>query len=156
MRSLNEIASDFCSWVERPTEHPNAAEWLPRILAELIHAALCLPDDGLADAGAEGFERADYKQVRAALPPLPFQYYREVFDALDLQATDEPVTGDLYDDLADIYRDLFEGLFIYRHVSPAEAERFWSQSFRYHWGEHATRALRALYCAHQQHRCPGE
>ena len=75
--------------------------------------------------------------------------YREVFDALDLEASDEPVIGDLYDDLADIYSDLAEGLFIYRHVSPTEAERYWRQSFRYHWGEHATGALRAFYCAFQ-------
>lgn len=149
MRSLKEVASEYCSWVERPSVRPDLNEWLPRILAELIHSALCISDDGLADAGAEGFQGPDYKQVVAALPTLPFQYYREVFDALDLQATDEPVIGDLYDDLADIYCDLSEGLFVYEHVSAAEAERYWRQSFRYHWGEHATGALRAFYCTHQ-------
>ena len=72
MRSLNEIASEYCSWVERQGEHPDLSEWLPRILAELVHVALCLPDDGLADAGAEDFRRPDYKQVKDAFPSLPF------------------------------------------------------------------------------------
>lgn len=149
MRAFHDIASDYCAWAERSIEHPNLIEWLPRILAELLHAAFSLRDDGLADAHAEGFQRPDYQQIRAALPPLPFQYYREVYNAFDWKASDEPVEGELHDDLADIYRDLSEGLYIHRHVSPAEAERYWGQSFRYHWGEHATGALRALYCAHR-------
>ena len=117
------------------------------ILSELVHAAFSLPRDGLADAGAEDYQPRDYQQVRLALPPLPFQYYREVFDALDLESAEEVCVGDLYDDLADIYHDLSEGLFVYHHVSPAEAKRYWSQSFGYHWGEHATSALRAFYCS---------
>ena len=149
MRPFHDIAADYCSWVERSAERPNLAEWLPRILAELLHAAFSLPDDGLADAGAEDFQKRDYQQIRAELPSLPLQYYREVFDSLDLESAAEPVVGDLYDDLADIYGDLSEGLFIHQHGSPTEAERYWSQSFRYHWGEHATGALRALYCAHR-------
>lgn len=147
MRSIHDIAADYCSWVERSAEHPNLAQWLPRILAELIHAAFSLPDDGLADAVAEDFQRRDYQQIRAELPSLPFQYYGEVLEPLDLEAADETGFGDLYDDLADIYGDLSEGLFIHRHGSPTEAERYWSQSFRFHWGKHATGALRALYCA---------
>ena len=55
------------------------------------------------------------------------------------------VNGELHDDVVDIYKDLKEGLFVHENSSPAEAERYWRQSFRYHWGEHATGALRALY-----------
>jgi hypothetical protein len=113
----------------------------------LVHAAFSVPRDGGADAGADDYQPRDYKEVCAALPSLPFQYYREVFDALDLESDEDAVVGDLYDDVADIYRDLAEGLFVYHQQSPAEAERFWSQSFQYHWGEHATSALRALYCS---------
>jgi hypothetical protein len=63
----------------------------------------------------------------------------------DLTAEGFKAKGDLNDDVADIYRDLAEGLFIAHYVSWNEAERYWRHSFRYHWGAHATSALRALY-----------
>ena len=149
MRTLNEVALEFCSLIEQTgIKEQTFSDRLSRILAELVYAVLRIPDDGLADAGAENYERRDYDEIRAALPQLPFQHYREIFDAFDWE-DDEPVVGDLYDDLADIYRDLSEGLFIHQHVSNTEAERYWRQSFRYHWGEHATSALRALYWAHR-------
>lgn len=113
-----------------------------------MQAAFTLADDGLADAGVDDYARPDYDQLRTALPSLPFQYYREVFDALDLDS-DEVVIGDIYDDLTDIHRDLSQGLFVHEHASRSQAERHWSQSFRDHWGEHATSALRSLYCAHR-------
>ena len=147
MRSLHDIASEYCAWVEGSMTIPSLGEWLPCILAELVHAAFSLPRDGLADAGSPDYQPRDYQQVRLALPLLPFQYYREVFDALDFECAEQVVVGDLYDDLADIYRDLSEGLFVYKQVSPTEAERYWSQSFGHHWGEHATSALRAFYCS---------
>lgn len=150
MRPFHEIAADYCSSIERGAAHPNLVESLPRILAELLQAAFSLPDDGLADAGAGNFERRTHQQITAGLPPLPFQYYREVLDSLDVDSADEPVVGDLYDDLAEIHGDLSEGLFIHQHDSPSEAERYWSQSFRHHWGGHATGALQALYWAQRK------
>ena len=121
--------------------------WLAQILAEMICVVYSIPDDGGADAGPseeDGFKKRDYFEVRKALPELPFQYYREVYEATDLKS-DESSLGELYDDVADIYGNLSEGLFVYENDSPSEAERYWRQSFRYHWGEHATGALRALY-----------
>ena len=44
------------------------SDWLSRILAELVYAAFRIPDDGLADAGAENYQRCDYNEIRAALP----------------------------------------------------------------------------------------
>lgn len=124
MRAFNEIALEFCSLIERTGINDGSfSDWLSSILAELVYAALRTPDDGLADAGAENYQRRDYNEIRAALPQLPFQYYREIFDAHDWE-DDEPGVGDLYDDLADIYRDLSEGLFIHQHVSNTEAERY--------------------------------
>ena len=48
------------------------------------------------------------------------------------------------DDLADIYRDLKEGLELYEAGHVAEALWEWSQSFNTHWGRHASSALHAL------------
>jgi hypothetical protein len=67
-----------------------------------------------------------------------------VYETTDLES-DESSLGELNDDVADIYSDLSQGLFVHEHYSPTRAERYWRQSFRYHWGEHATGASRALY-----------
>lgn len=146
-RSFKEIATEYCAWVEGREVREDVGVWLARILAELIQVAYGIPDDGLWDAGAyeeDGYKTRDYQEVRNSLSDLPFQYYREVHDSTVLE-DDAPVNGELHDDVADIYGDLKRGLFVHEHHSPSEAERYWRQSFRYHWGEHATGALRALY-----------
>lgn len=146
-RSFRDIAAEYCAWVDGRQMREDVGVWLARILAEMVHVIYSIEDDGGADAGAreeDGFKRRDYFDARTRLPALPFKSYREFFDSFDFEDSDV-VVADLHDDLADIYGDLREGLFIYDHDSPTEAERYWMQSFRYHWGEHATGALRALY-----------
>lgn len=82
--------------------------------------------------------------VKARASDLPFQYYSEVFNTLVLPA-EEPVTGDLVDDLMDIYRDIAPGLVLYRAGRRPEAANHWRFWFTVHWGEHATSALRAAW-----------
>ncbi|MDB6149505.1 MAG: hypothetical protein JWQ44_953 [Chthoniobacter sp.] len=145
MRAFHEIAAEYCGWVERPSEHLDLREWLPAILAEMVHAGFSLPDsDCWAESEATGFRKRDYEEVRAALPPLPLQYYREVFEPPDMDC-EESIVGDLYDDLADIYGDLSEGLFLFQHSSAIAADAHWKRWFWFHWGAHATSAVRALY-----------
>ena len=146
-RPFRDIAVEYCAWVEGREVREDPGVWLSQILAEMIYLVYSIPDDGLWDAGAgeeDGYKERDYNEVRGTLPKLPFKTYREFFDSFDFEDS-EIVTADLYDDVADIYGDLKEGLFVYENDSPGEAERCWRQSFRYHWGEHATGALRALY-----------
>jgi hypothetical protein len=101
---------------------------------------------GIADAGDERIPRHTlemWKQTRARFKQMPFQYYREVFDPFDFE-NDQIVTGDLSDDLSDIYFDLVYGL---RHWDISEQEegfRCLRQSYNYRWGEHITSALRAI------------
>jgi hypothetical protein len=147
MRAFHEIASDYCDWIERSVKCENLAEWLPCILAELIHAAFCLHEDDSPDASAEDFQVRECHREAARLPSLPFDHYHEVYHAFDFE--EEPVTASLNDDLHGIYGELARGFKIAREVSPTEAKRYWGESFRIHWGEHATGALRALYCNHR-------
>jgi hypothetical protein len=72
-----------------------------------------------------------------------YDAYRFVFDPYDLES--EPVGGRLSDDLADIYRDLCEGLDL--HDSGHTDEAFWQWRFGFdsHWGRHAAHSLYALY-----------
>jgi len=74
---------------------------------------------------------------------LPFDMYSEVFDPLKVPA-EEPVVGSVADDLADIYRDLADGLRLYRAGRMGEALWAWRLNFEFHWGEHASGGIRAL------------
>jgi hypothetical protein len=75
---------------------------------------------------------------------LPFNYYSDFYSPAKV-AEEKPVTGDLADDLADIYRDIKKGLDLYETGHVTEALWDWNQSFHSHWGRHATSALHALH-----------
>ena len=72
------------------------------------------------------------------------RFYREVFDPY-ADPSDPEVMGDLIDDVEDIHHDLLKGLVAFRAGNFDEALWSWRLSFRSHWGEHATSALRALF-----------
>jgi len=77
-------------------------------------------------------------------------WYREVFDAYD-RSDRGVVIGSLADDFADIYGDLQYGLSCWRQGDRDEAAWQWRFGADYHWGEHATSAMRALYWLHGGH-----
>ncbi|HEY3331377.1 MAG TPA: DUF5063 domain-containing protein [Capsulimonadaceae bacterium] len=68
--------------------------------------------------------------------------YWEVFDPRVLT---KPVVGDVADDLADIYRDVKNGLILYDCGYIDEAVSEWRESFLVHWGDHLVDALRYLH-----------
>jgi hypothetical protein len=54
----------------------------------------------------------------------------------------------LFDDLADMYRDLLNGLKLWDLGGPEArkaAQWEWRWGYQYHWGEHATRAMRTIH-----------
>jgi hypothetical protein len=74
---------------------------------------------------------------------FPFQYYWEIFEPVT-DTPEEAVCGDITDDLGDIYIDVKEGLLAYP-LSEQSAVWHWRTTFGFHWGRHATSALRALH-----------
>jgi hypothetical protein len=80
-----------------------------------------------------------YRSARA----LPVGLYWEVFDGLE-QLPDDPVCGDLADDVRDIYVNVKEGLALYDAGHADEAVWHWRLMLS-HWGHHATGAIRALH-----------
>lgn len=79
----------------------------------------------------------------ARLADLPLQYYRTVFDPLDA-ADESTVVGDVYDDLADIYGELWHGLQAHDAGATIYAVNHWRDSYRGHWGHHAVGAVAAI------------
>jgi hypothetical protein len=77
-------------------------------------------------------------------------YYGEHADPLEI-GSGETSLGDLADDLADIWRDLKEGLEVFDTGNPAGAAYHWHEHFTIHWGSHAASALNILQYWIQRH-----
>jgi hypothetical protein len=141
-------ARSYCAWCEGPrTSDPKQLHWEATCyLARLYAAALELPDVELERYPepppiSQETRYAMFKSFGA----LPFNFYREVFDPA-VDKTEDPVIGDLADDLTDIYCDLKDGLELLGQGNEPAAVWHWRLHFGIHWGRHATGALRALHC----------
>jgi hypothetical protein len=143
------VARRFEKWAARGTDQGlDAAQNGLRLIAQLYAAGLELP--GFPEEVDPNFEEvlvseAERRQVFRHSARLPFQYYSEIFDPLPVPPTEEPVTGDIADDIADIFRDVVEGIRLFDRGQEKEALWSWVFGIRYHWGEHATSAMRALF-----------
>ena len=142
------VARRFEEWAAQGTDEglPAARNGL-RLIAQLYAAGQELPGlPDLADRDPEENLVSDeeWRRVGERAARLPFQYYSEVFNPLAVPP-EEPVTGDLAEDVADIYRDVVEGIRLFDRGLEGEALWEWVFGLRQHWGEHATSAMRALY-----------
>jgi hypothetical protein len=139
-------AEEFVTLAEREGKLMEVDLWKVRdILLKLIYHVTAADNAGHGTE-FDGDRPDDDAFARAVkrFSTFPFNFYRVVFDPHDMESPDEPVTGMLADDLADIYRDLAEGLDNYRKGHVAEACFDWSQSYRSHWARHAVSALSAI------------
>jgi hypothetical protein len=145
-----EEASQFEQWALHGTACGEAAarEALVRI-TQLYLMALDLPpawNEELADQpAADPIGMAESRAVFAACTRFPLQDYGEVFNPLPVPP-DDPVVGNLADDITDIYLDVVTGLRAYQAGRRIRAIWEWGFGLQHHWGEHATGAIRALHC----------
>ncbi|MFM8900949.1 MAG: DUF5063 domain-containing protein [Burkholderiales bacterium] len=146
VHAFAEIARGFCVWCESTsgaaTQGDQTAIWLCRLQA----AALSLPEvgfensDGLPELSADLLAHATTN-----LAAFNGYYYRECFDP-DPMLSDDPVIGDVGDDLLDIYKDLRAGLVLFDCGRATDPLWHWSFLHRVHWGRHAVGAIFALHC----------
>ena len=144
------IAEEYCALVEAPPADPDALHAaLLDVLARLYAAALALPlvepenKDLLLDRPTNDEWTTIYAGLRDVLGWL--EYYRSI-EPYPVEADDEPSTGSLADDLADIWRDVKQGL-LALESGTAETDVVWNwrDDFGAHWGRHAVDALAALH-----------
>lgn len=148
VRAFADVARDYRSWCEgtRATDPMHLLREATRHVARLYVAALELPDVEFVDhPDPPDLPKADWDAMFKSFGTLPFNFYREVFDPA-IEGTEEPVAGDVADDLADIYSDLIKGLWLLDHGHMVAAVWTWKLTFAGHWGRHAVSALRALHC----------
>ena len=142
----------FCRWAESEPQDPiSEARTARRLLAELYLQAIDLPEVS-SDADAPEIVQEQYQSVFKRFGALPFNYYSECFNPLAIPA-EQPVTADLADDLADIWRDLKRGLALYEDGAIEAAVWEWRFHFSAHWGHHACGALYALQAWFSQNNC---
>lgn len=140
-----EVAERYCAWAENA---PEVVEWevetAIRFLLELTARALDLPEvDVNDDEDTPGPDDVAWKSVYDRFRVLPAGLYATV-DPEDVGG-DALFTGDVLDDLADVWRDVRTGLDAYRVGRTSEACWQWRFSFRSHWSAHATEAMRVLF-----------
>ena len=146
IEEFSRVAKEYCEWcLSPPGEEPSEVRTALSLLLRLYSQALALqfPKDMDDDLEGERPDETTRKKVFERAGALPFNNYSSVFDP-HVVPPEEPVVGDLADDIADIYRDLFEGLSLYRSGHLAEAEWEFLNSFQSHWGRHASSAIHAL------------
>lgn len=133
----------FCGWAE---SEQHDIRFIRQTLLALLQ--------GVPNVAATGTDSIDTNKILRRghdgwsadverLSDLPLQYYRVPFDPLNLDE-ESTVVGDVCDDLADIYGDLWHGLQAFDAGATIYAVQHWQESYRYHWGQHASRALFAI------------
>ena len=141
-QSFIKCARAFCCWVESGRHELGDAR---QHLLSLMQAVANLRVGSVPTSDIEDFPRRggddpfiDHKRFAG----LPFQYYRIVLLPFELN-DEEPAMGDLADDLADIYGDLWHGLQALDSEDKDYAIWYWRDSYS-HWGHHAAAALYAI------------
>jgi hypothetical protein len=124
-----------------------------RVLPVLIDAALSLPKVELKGCKRDSDEskcrmtHEDWQKLYESLQQKlnGWDFYHKVFDPTT--GDTEAIFGSLADDLADIYRDVQEGLLLrgIRHASWEAVVSDWRFSFYSHWGKHAIDALDVIH-----------
>jgi hypothetical protein len=155
---FKEIAERYCTLLEAVPEDNSI--WTQQVLVTLSRLyALAhdlpdieLPDDAPDISDSINVTIAERKKVSDRVKSIlgtQVAYWAYIDPTEPSESSDEPVFGNLADDLADIYRDIKPGLRAWatgddRYLtSIIIAWKF--PLFGSHWGVHAVSALRALH-----------
>ncbi|MDQ8203969.1 DUF5063 domain-containing protein [Pelagicoccus sp. SDUM812003] len=135
--------SRFIEWIETGKHDLISARELLVDLIKDIHRLEKYRDFEPMDDEFERREHEGWKEDIQKLKDLPFQYYAEIFDPHNFEKA-EVVTGDLMDDFADIYGDLYVANQALKKGYETEALRISISMYFMHWGYHVNSALRAI------------
>ncbi|MCK5940723.1 MAG: DUF5063 domain-containing protein [Planctomycetes bacterium] len=140
-------AARYCAWCEAaPRSAEEDRREAVRQLVELYRLGAALPlDDDAPDIDGDETSYEQWQAVYRRFANLPFGYYHVALAPFELGSDAECGLGDVADDLADIYRDVRDGLSLWRAGHRESAQWAWAETFRIHWSQHAVDALRVLH-----------
>jgi hypothetical protein len=144
IETFAENVRQFCQWVESNKHDIQTAR---QLLLALMQGIPYLSVSEPEDESEREYPRRDYGQWtldHKHLADFPLQYYREVFAPCDLLNEEPAGTGDAYDDLADIYGELWHGLQALDRGDDIYAVIHWRDSYFQHWGHHASAVIYAV------------
>jgi len=150
IKDFYEVAKEYCDWAEKkPNEDSGEALTAMLLLSALYHRALYLPEttpqSPIHDVKSGKYGEAPSKGIYERFKTMPLTQYTELYDPTLLESQ-EPVIGDIAEDLRDIHADLKDGVLQYEQGLVANAAFIWRSMFGLHWGRHVLSALRALHC----------
>ncbi|WP_078118517.1 DUF5063 domain-containing protein [Thiosocius teredinicola] len=143
LKEFAGLVRNFCNFCEQaPAKNGDERQAIQFVAALYASAHLLQKRVGVNYAGptvSSEIANAVYKRFGS----LAFNYYRMVGDPEQIPGQ-EPVVGDLADDLRDIYVDLKSGLSVFDAGCEAQAEDEWRITFYLHWGQHAANVIFVL------------
>jgi hypothetical protein len=142
-----KTAKTFCALIETSGSHEGPAFFKERfgLVAKLLSEIVDLPDDVGRFKTGRRITHDEHHEIHQRVKRQVGENdsYRKVFDPWKM---DEPLYGSISDDLADIWRDLKQGLAAQPNDDSSNAICEWRLSFLQHWGpNHATPLLRPLF-----------
>ena len=147
------VAAEFCKLMEQAvaTEKDQFVDTTLKVLPLLYIKALLLP--ACESMGNELLEEhvteEDYEYIRTNIARILTKddVYLDVFME-DMKYSDTPIAKHISEDLADIYQDICNFIFVFRqglNLTMHDALALCQENFRLYWGQKLVNTLRALH-----------
>ncbi len=147
------VAAEFCNFVEQAESKSRAdvVDTLLKLLPLLyLKASLLPPCEVMGEEEPENYVTEEtYEVLRLNLADIlgDRDDYLDVFVS-DMKYSDQPVARNISEDLADIYQDIKDFIFVFRlglNETMHDALATCQENFRLYWGQKLVNTLRALH-----------
>lgn len=147
------VAAEFCKYLEQ-CESPKRTAFVDTTLKILpllyLKASLLPPCKPMGDEPLETYVTEEtYEVIRMTLAGILAEKddYLDVFVS-DMKYSDQPITKYISEDLADIYQDIRDFIFVFQlglNETMHDALATCQENFRLYWGQKLVNTLRALH-----------
>ncbi len=147
------VAAEFCRYLEEAegVRRADFVDTVLKLLPLLYLKAEMLPEcEQMGDTAPENYVTEEtYEIMRLNLSDILSDRddYLDVFVS-DMKYSDQPVTRYISEDLADIYQDVKDFVFVFRlglNETMHDALAICQENFRLYWGQKLVNTLRALH-----------
>ena len=147
------VAAEFCKFLEQAEGMKRSifVDTSLKILPLLYLKASMLPEcETIGDEAPETFVTEEtYEVLRINLANILAEKddYLDVFVS-DMKYSDQPITKNISEDLADIYQDIRDFIFVFQlglNETMNDSLAICQENFRLYWGQKLVNTLRALH-----------
>ena len=139
VKEFYEQADEYCRFIAENVIAEDTVSSVMKLLMTLYISAINLPEaEPETTASASSIPETVTVRFDEQIPTTYWETFNPYID-------EDPVCGDLIDDLSDIASDLRGGMKEYESGRYGNAIFEWKLLFNIHWGQHIVDALRALH-----------